>query len=243
MLKNLIAQGKPKYRKRDCGIKIRLVPYGSGWIDVHMDIGFDSHYFVLSYQEGDPFYALLRALYYLHPNHNDPQRWDEGVDIWRGICERDGDEYKVVRIVPEVPLEDLPCVVRQIPWKTEFIWNAEREAICKWTLERIPTEDPDFMLKITIDNQQSEPKCHTYEVRYKDLCYAVAKTCTEVLKSHGIYGYHYSVYEEDMHLRYLLFVKAVALDNLESRELTKNERRNGYSTSLEKELELLLFDM
>ena len=98
-------------------------------------------------------------------------------------------------------------------------------------------------IKISIDICRGEDKHYEYNVRYKDFCYAVAKTCTEVLKSHGIYGYHHSIYEDDMHLRYLLFIKSVALENFEARELTDMGEKNGESTSFEKELELLLFDM
>ena len=90
---------------------------------------------------------------------------------------------------------------------------------------------------------RDEKKNYTYKVRYKDFCYAVAKTCTEVLKSHGIYGYHHSTYEDDLNLQHLLFIKAVALDCLEIRTLTDNGDGFGESTSFEKELELLLFDM
>ena len=63
------------------------------------------------------------------------------------------------------------------------------------------------------------------------------------LKSHGIYGYHHSIYQDDMHLRYLLFIKSVALDNFEARVLTDMGDKNGEGSPFEKEIELLLFDM
>jgi hypothetical protein len=103
--------------------------------------------------------------------------------------------------------------------------------------------DTDFNIKISIDINRNESKHYEYNVRYKDFCYAVAKTCTEVLKTHGIYGYHHSIYEDDMHLRYLLFIKSVALNNFEARELTDMGDKNGEASSFEKEIELLLFDM
>ena len=46
-----------------------------------------------------------------------------------------------------------------------------------------------------------------------------------------------------MHLRYLLFIKSVALDNFEARVLTDMGDKNGEGSPFEKEIELLLFDM
>ena len=46
-----------------------------------------------------------------------------------------------------------------------------------------------------------------------------------------------------MHLRYLLFLKSVALGNFEARELITLEEGKGEKSPFEKELELLLFDM
>jgi hypothetical protein len=138
--------------------------------------------------------------------------------------------------------ERLSCTIRDIPKKGQFCWNEEGSE-SYWVIEREPTLDPDFNIKISIKLCRSETKYYEYTVRYKDFCYAVAKTCTEVLKSHGIYGYHHSVFCDDMHLRYLLFLKSVALDNFEARELTENGDKNGESSDFEKEMELLMFDL
>ena len=236
----------PPYKKRPCDIKMRLVPYGGGWIDVHLDICGESLYFVLSYLRGDPFYALLRALYYLYPENNDPEYHDDFVENRYGVCQKNKNGYEVERIVENIAREEPPCVVQDVPWRADFLWGSEGQTMYKWTLEREPTLATDFMLKITIDETEFEDDAtrhREYRAPYKDLCYAVAKTCTEVLKSHGLYGYHHSVYNEDMHLRYLLFIKGIALGNLQARDLTYNDRGNGESSSFEKELELLLFDM
>lgn len=37
-----------KLKKRDCGIKMRLVPYGAGWTDAYLDICRDLPYFIIS---------------------------------------------------------------------------------------------------------------------------------------------------------------------------------------------------
>jgi hypothetical protein len=97
------------------------------------------------------------------------------------------------------------------------------------------------MLKLKIS--RGEAKKYSYEVRYKDFCYAVAKACTDTLKEYGFYGYHNSTYHDDMKIRYLIFLKAIGLDCLEVRELTFHGPEKGESSDFSKELELLLFDM
>lgn len=223
-------------KKRDCGISMKLVPYGAGWTDVYLSIGEDKLYFIISALLGDTFTDLLRILYFLHPENNDPEHKENHIDCWEGLIEND----EVVEIAEQI--DKYPCIVRPIPKKGELSWDEEGSE-SKWVIERDATLDTDFNIKISIDICRDETKHYEYNVRYKDFCYAVAKTCTEVLKSHGIYGYHHSIYQDDMHLRYLLFIKSVALDNFEVRVLTDMGDKNGEGSSFEKEIELLLFDM
>ena len=74
--------------------------------------------------------------------------------------------------------------------------------------------------------------------------YAVTKVCTEALKKHGFTGYHSATYTQDFNVRQLLFLKGVALGNLDACELTYDEENGAGETSdFAKELALLLFDM
>ena len=223
-------------KKRDCGISMKLVPYGAGWTDVYLNIGEDKLYFIISSVLGDTFTDLLRILYFLHPENHDPENEENFIDCWWGLVEND----EVVEIAERI--DKCPCTIRPIPKKGEFSWDEEGSA-SKWIIEREATLDTDFDIKISIDICRDETKHYEYNVRYKDFCYAVAKTCTEILKSHGIYGYHHSIYQDDMHLRYLLFIKSVALDNFEARALTDMGDKNGEGSPFEKEIELLMFDM
>lgn len=223
-------------KKRDCGISMKLVPYGAGWTDVYLNIGEDKLYFIISAVLGDTFTDLLRVLYFLHPENNDPEYEENYIDCWEGLVENG----EVVEIAERI--DKRHCIIRPIPKKGEFSWDEEGSA-SKWVIEREATLDTDFDIKISIDICRDEAKHYEYNVRYKDFCYAVAKTCTEVLKSHGIYGYHHSIYQDDMHLRYLLFIKSVALDNFEARVLTDMGDKNGEGSPFEKEIELLMFDM
>lgn len=226
------------FKKRDCGMEMKLVPYGAGWTDVYFNIGNDKLYFIITSIWCDQFSKLLEVLYYLHPNQNDPKT-TETVEYWDGVCEIIDGKPKVVQIVEQYN----GCgAVRLIPHKAELHWDEECSS-SHWVFTREPNEEEDFELQIDININKAEEKHYSYKVRYKDFCYAVAKTCTEVLKSHGIYGYHHSTYVDDINLRHLLFIKAVALDCLETRTLTDMGKGLGESTSFERELELLLFDM
>ena len=220
-------------------MEMKLVPYGAGWTDVYFNIGDDKLYFIITSSYSDQFSKLLEILYYLHPGQNDPSR-NGDVIYWDGVCENIDGKYEVVKIVERC--DESSVIIQDVPHKAELHWS-EEGSYSHWVFTREPTEDEDFELQIDICIHRGEEKHYSYTVRYKDFCYAVAKTCTEVLKSHGVYGYHHSSYEDDINLRHLLFIKAVALDCLEIRHLQDNGDGLGESTSFEKELALLLFDM
>lgn len=228
-----------KLSKRNCGMEMRLVPYGAGWTDVYFNIGDDKLYFIITSVWSDQFSKLLEVLYYLHPGQNDP-KCNGDVEYWDGVCQDINGKSVVIKIMEYC--EECPAIIRPIPHRAELHWDEEGSS-SHWVFTRDPTEDEDFELQIDICIHRDEEKHYSYKVRYKDFCYAVAKTYTEVIKSYGIYGYHYSTYEDDINLRHFLFVKAVALDCLDIRTLKDNGDRLGESTSFEKELELLLFDM
>ena len=48
--------------KRDCGINMRLVPYGGGWTDLYADFDEGELYFIISNVMGPGFMELMRAL-------------------------------------------------------------------------------------------------------------------------------------------------------------------------------------
>ena len=227
-----------KFKKRDCNIKMEIKPY-AGWLDINLKIENDKLFFSVSSVLGDSFTKLLHILYHFYPDNNDPE-FEEDVICYKGICDSvsGGDVSKIVENFDE---NQESCVFYDIPYKAELYWD-EEGSYSKWIFEREPTLDNDFDIKIDIFICRVNEEHYSYKVRYKDFCYAVAKGCTEAIKKYGIYGYHKRVYEEDMNLRYLLFLKSVALDNFEARELKYDEKGDPCS-SLEKELELLLFDM
>ncbi len=126
------------------------------------------------------------------------------------------------------------------------------------TLSRCSTQEDIFHIAtkgvpdpISVEFSYKKGK-FKYTVDGRDLCYAIARGYTEALKKYGFQGYLRSTgmqYLGDIvAMEEFLFVKAYALDAIESRELkTVWERPKSWmsadSSSFEKEIELLLFDM
>ena len=127
---------------------------------------------------------------------------------------------------------------------TKVEWDNEGD-MAEIILSHKCTLDIDYendLIEIEIKNYDTVLK--NYTVKTKDLCYAVAKACTKVLKEYGFYGYRYSTEFDSFNLHQLLYIKSFALGNFEARELTPNsENLCAVRTSFEKEMELLMFDM
>jgi len=117
----------------------------------------------------------------------------------------------------------------------------------KKTSPAIASQPDPIQIEITDWNDT-----YRYTIDGRDLCYAIAKACTEAIKKYGLRGYRQitgSNYTGDtFDLDELLFVKAYALGCIDVRytkelwEIPGRWIRAGCS-AFEKELELLLFDM
>lgn len=231
-----------RLKKRDCGINMKLVPYGAGWSDVYLDICGDSHFFIISGVLGNQFEDLLRILYHMHPDNKDPENVEHMLDYKIGIVDTTSENREVVKIVDGDYDMKPGTVFIDIPWRAKFSWNEEGSE-SRWQLERVPNQNTQFMLKIHIEHERAELRIFDYEVPYQDFCYAVAKAYTQVLKECGFFGYHCSIYTQDIEVRYLLFLKAVALNRFETRATRQMEKGRGEASDLKQELKLLLFDM
>ena len=228
--------------KRNCGISMRLVPYGGGWTDLYADFGGGEIYFIISNVIGPGFAALLNALYYLHPTHDESEREDL-IEYKYGICEKIDGEYRVTKVVDDPRTEKASFGYCSIPWKAHFEWDEEGSE-SRWTLEREPNMEDSFPVKLHIELEREETTVYDYLLNYEDLCYAVADACTKALKKHGFNGYHAATYHEDLNMRVLLFLKAVGLRNTEACVITESrEEGSGETSDFAKEIELLLFDM
>ena len=206
-------------KKRDCDIKIKLTPSGTQFLRFEMDIQGDHLDFLPASTMGDQFGAVVSALYTLFHEKEDMH------EEWRSREHISNDNHVIHTIVTKVD------------------WDNEGDVV-EIVMSRKCTVDIDYendLIDIEINNYDEVLK--QYTVKTKDLCYAVAKACTEVLKEYGIYGYRYSTEQDYFKLHQLLYIKSFALGNFEARELISEENDWVKKTSFEKEIELLLFDM
>ena len=232
-----------KLNKRECSISIELVPCGADMLKIIMVIGEDRHIFWASSVMGYQFFSFVEAIY---------QLYSEVPDTHHIV--NYGTIHKAVFSYPD---DDPSLQEDEIRVKTSFSWDGEGMSYTTITLNRkcrhwnYPSDGKD-LIELSITNSQEDP--FVYIVDGHDLCYAVAKAYTETIKKHGIYGYYLSTggncngIGDTIDLHMILFIKAYALDAMEVRELKtvwKGDQRwqKAVGTSLNKEIELLLFDM
>lgn len=217
-------------------MRIRLTPYDCDYLKVHWRIGGNNHYFLPSCVMGSQFSAFLTAVYRLY----------EEKQITHTYWPRRQLHFK--HEYPHDRQDKKHLLTSTVYWDEEGFGHVI-------TLTRLCDDDnvcmngePD---PINI-NIRSGRKNYHYTVDGRDLCYAIARGCTEAVKKYGLTGYRESSgmqYPGDSFDLYeLLFVKAYALDALEARELHELwSQPNGWAradaSSFEKEMELLLFDM
>jgi len=207
-------------KARACDINIKLTPTGTQYLGFDMDIRGEHLRFSPASTVGDQFGTAISALYNLFYEH------DDGHNEWNRR------EY----------LTDDNNVVHTIV--TSFEWDNEGYAV-EIVMSRKLARDIDFENDfIDLEIKYYDRLLKRYTVKTVDLCYAVAKACTEVLKEYGFYGYRYSTEYDYFKMHQLLYIKSFALMNFEAREpINDSEYMTVKCTSFEKEIELLMFDM
>jgi len=217
-----------KLEKRECPLDIKI-ECEAGWSDVWFSYENMQLKFLISYCFDEQLDDLLEILYNFC-DESDPngQLFNECKEV---VNKAGGFHYAYL--------------------SSTFMWN-EEPSVSRWTIERdlIESEgkkwDYSFNLHIKIerlyDSDEKTDEVFTFDVKYIDFCYAVAKAFTQLIKKYGFYGYHMSTYNQDLNMRYLLSIKSIALNNFDAVHLT-NINSDGCTSSLEKELELLQFDM
>jgi hypothetical protein len=233
------------WEKRDCSIKMELVPYGDGWEDITLAICGDHHWWSVSGCLGDGFWALVESLYALYPH----QAHDELEQ--RRLTEFDefiGDFQKGEFVNMRPKPEGYTGSYISLPKTAEFFWDHEGWGV-RWKLTKESGQERDFLLTIDLeetegDQSDDDHKTFHYTVRYSELCYAVGKAITEALKKHGFGGFHTSVWESDVNVRHLCFLKACGMGNPDAvHPFDSAEKGVGAVSSFADEIELLLFDM
>ena len=151
---------KNELKKRDCDIKIKLTPSGTQYLHFEMDIQGDHLDFLPASTMGVQFGAVVSALYTLFHENND------GHEEWNAREYLSNDEHVIHTAVTKVE------------------WDNEGDVV-DIILSRKYEVDIDYendLLEIEIKNYDDVLK--KYTVKTKDLCYAVAKACTDVLKEY-----------------------------------------------------------
>ena len=207
-------------QKRDCPIKVKIEPLGAELLDVCFVFGDEKlKYTPSTAMSDDQFGEFVSALYtlYAEPNSTEGDWHNE----WHKRTDRTDSGYKILATTTTV--------------------NWDGEGTCM-LLEMTREKDGDtILLRSSMDYGKTHRE---FLVNDRDLCYAVAKACTEAIKQFGFYGYRYSTESEPIKIHQLLFLKAYALGNMEIRELmVVDEELDCRKSNFEKELELLLFDM
>jgi hypothetical protein len=225
-------------QKRDCPLEIELIPQGAGWTYLYLTTGGERLFFKISNVMEDQFSDLVRILYFFTPKQDEPGFGNDDIDYQPHAY-----DIKTGKVTAFLDDESPRGVCIDIPCRAQFTWD-EEPSFSRWVLEREPDDNPDFVVKVHIEHHRHDG-LHEYDFQfhYKDLCYAVAKAYTKVLREFGFWGYHVSTYHESICVHHLLFLKAVALDCLEIRNWTPHPSGHGEVTRIEDELELLMFDM
>ncbi len=211
----------------NCPLRFTITDCESGWTDLSCD-----------------FYGTIIDIYISYIGYQ-PSALIEAVRIFHSheISYRDDYCYPHIDIVKAEDIDTLEYW-DMVPMVVEFAWEEEPRR-STWTISRDEKDfgKDDFQVKIKIVRKDDEEISHEFTVRYRDLCYAVAKCYTDMLKQYGFSGYYHGSYGDDINLRQLLEIKGYAL-RLTSNMYAENGMDN-YRLTLtpDEELELLMMDM
>lgn len=229
-----------KWQKRDCPINLELVAYGSGWEDITLYICGDHHWWSVSGCLGDGFGALVESLYALYPD----QPRDEYEARRLAECDEYVGEYKDGQFVNLRPREKGDSSCFHFPKRAEFYWDLEGAGGVAWKITRESGPAKEFNITIELRcGDEDDATQYKYEVRYSDLCYAVGKAMTEVVKKNGFAGFYVSVWESDINVRHLCFLKACGMGKPDAMQPFEAAETCEAVSSFEDEIELLMFDM
>ena len=231
-----------KLNKRNCDMRIRLTPFDCDMLRIHWRIDGENYYFIASGVMGSQFSAFLSAVYGLYEEEDHSHYLHTKYD--RNITH----EYPYI-------CEDR-CEDGRRKTEAKVFWDGEGPFYII-TFTRIsengePVLDPNTPDPVKVQIKSSEQPFKECVIDGRDLCYAVARGCTEALKKYGFKGYTKTSGGYDLgdafSIEELLFVKAYALGALDickAEECWKNPNswRKIEATNFEREIELLLFDM
>ena len=219
---------------------IKILEVDAGWMYVEYKINEVNYPFTISCVIGDPFECLIEAAYYFLGENAD---YSDGSEFNRlysyFFFEENG---------KRVYLDDLPtekekeCMDKcnafpEGPMRMIFCWDSEGST-CEWTIERLNSySDKESNLRITIIRDEKV----SFEIKYRDFCYAIVKAYNDILMKQGILGYHAGTFCYEFSIYKLLYLKAFLMNRC---GWLRNENESGVEiTNIRKEIKLLLMEM
>ena len=237
-----------KIEKRDSPIEIKVSPYGAGWSDISWFVPkeMSEPLSLTASYTGRNMSDFARALYHLSPNQFET---DIADDLMDSVSYKYDAETNRVGEICSTDEAGLRGTYIELPVKAVFHWDEEPGG-SDWTLSREPPAkingDIDFSVhvQIVLKRYRDTPMVRQYDFdfMYSDLCYAVGKALTEVMKKQGLYGYFYST-SDKIDIIHLIYIKAVALGCSDVLDLIYQDQRGGEISDFQKEMEILMFDM
>ena len=186
---------------------------------------------------------LLRSLHHLSPLASGAEY------AWDVIEYIDSDKFDHEGNLLSEGEEEKSASWCDIPKSANVIWASEGEW-CEWKLECEPAikETLDFDLQVTIEIGYKDKKTEEYlekafrfEISYRKMCEIVARACTDLLKKYGFYRY-FSASKEDLSLRSLIFIKAIAMNRMDVRNLIRLDDEETCKSNFDEEIALLVED-
>lgn len=227
-----------KLNKRNCGMRIRLTPFDGDMLRIHWRIDGENYYFLASGVMGSQFSAFLSAVYGLYEEEDHSHYLH---------CRYNND---IIHEHPHNREDKKHCFKTKVTWDGEGpYYTITFVRTCEVGAPILDPCTPDPIQVKIESTRQSSKEC---TIDGRDLCYAVARGCTEALKKYGFKGYTTSTggyyVGESFNMEKLLFVKAYGLGVLgvcNTKELwaEPNGWARAEASDFQKEMELLLFDM
>ena len=146
-------------------------------------------------------------------------------------------------LYPDQPHDEYEAHRLTAPMCAEFYWDLEGSGVA-WKITRESGLAKEFNITIELRcGEEDDAMQYKYEVRYSDFCYAIGKALTEVVKKHGFAGFYASVWESDINVRHLCFLKACGMGRADTLQPSFAAKTSEAVSSFEDEIELLMFDM
>ncbi len=213
-------------KKRNCGIDFQISILTQRWQRYSITINGDRHENMVSAAVSSMLGDMIDALYEMYPEAHDDSR----PRVAKYLCQDPSWSNKITAITASIS------------------WDNEGEALW-WRLTRQLYEEK-IMLDIELESDfEDEDKTYHYRVPFFDMCYAVAKAATLVLKQTGVIGYHYLGETDAIDIHHFLYIKHLGILETPIPMFPVNFDPNSQYpsgdkiTSLADEIALLQFEM